>query len=173
MGKKNAGKWARREMLATEAEKRRAVRALEAGETWRSVARRFNVKTGTLTRWRREYGTKATKPTKRFGTAQKMKAVALVGKGIAKTRVAREVGVSVASLSAWCRGDQLGEVASQYHGEEFKRRAVRRLNAGESIMRLAEELGVTDVTLRSWRRRLSPARRHTCEHCRHYMDKPT
>lgn len=47
----------------TVASQRRAVRAVESGQTWRSVADAWRISTGLLSRWRRKYGKKPTHPS--------------------------------------------------------------------------------------------------------------
>lgn len=159
----------RRTLTVPESTRRKAVRELEAGKAWRRVAKKYGVKTGTLTRWRRQYGDpdKPTRWTNTHTTEDKLRAVARVHKGESLYTVTRDIGCGYATLRAWLRGDRLGEVGEQYFSLAFKRRVVARLAAGEPITRLAARLRISDTTLRSWRRQYAKPL-HDCPHCRHY-----
>lgn len=93
------------------ASQRQAVRAIERGETWRSVAERWGVSTGLLTRWRRWYGTKPTKPTvirdasEQYFTARfKRQAMRwlLIDK-VPMMTLSEKIGVTDTTLRAWRR----------------------------------------------------------------------
>jgi len=143
----------RRVLRFTEAEKARAVRAIENGESWRVVAARYDVHTGTLTRWRRLLGnkTRPTYPTKIHTREAKLKAVARIRRGVSRETVAKAMKVHPETVKKWLQGLQLSSPNENGIGREMKLRAVAMLQAGWRIGDLAEELSVSEVSLRAWR----------------------
>jgi len=138
----------------SEGEKLSAVRRLERGENWREVAHRFDVTTGTLSRWREQYGDKKAKPTthtKVHSTSLKLRAVTHLKRGDSLETVARRFKVHTETLRKWRRGLQLGDPSEQNFSRKFKLRAVAMLKAGWPITELAEKLRVSDQSLRTWR----------------------
>lgn len=141
-----------REMRFTETEMRRAVRAIENGESWRSVASRYEVATGTLTRWRRRYGDrcKPTNWTVSHSAETKQRAVRRVRRGENLTEVAKSVGCHPDTLRKWLRGLQLRDPTQYRFPRAFKLKAVRMLKRGWPITALARELKVSGTSLRAW-----------------------
>lgn len=160
--------WRRQRVTHPKHVRARAVKALEAGVPWRTVAKRYKVATGTLTRWRRAFGRK-DKPARWnvvYTRAQKDRAIRRVRRGATIERVARDLGCDRRTLGAWLAGDRLGDVAQRNYSEQFRLYALKLMRKIR-INEAAKKLNISEATLRSWRRKLGKPIHH-CPHCRHY-----
>jgi transposase-like protein len=134
--------------------RQRAIALVREGDSYSSAAKAIGVNPDTVARWCRDAGVRSTnKPKKRVPDPVHQRAIALVRAGASYSSAAKDVGVSINTVSRWCKAAGVSSKARREGARipaEIRNRAIALVREGASYAKAAKEVGVSAPSVSGW-----------------------